>query len=316
MQLSLKETSERLLKAQKIVITAHVNPDGDAIGSSLGLLHYLSQKGKDVQVLLDDDIPAIFSVLPGYELIGKPGEEQLRADLLVVLDTSLDRIGRVSEVVSAAHVLNIDHHVTNDHAAEDLYLDAKRAATAEIIFELLQIMEADLTPSIAMCVYTGMATDSGFFRYSNTTPFTMRAAAELLEAGVKPNIISEALEQKPFALVKGMGEAMQTVEVLHDGKIAGLFLEQALTASLDSTEGFIDLVRVIEGVDVAVLLKCKEEKLCRVSMRSKATDVSRIAMQFGGGGHIRAAGCTLEMPFAEAKKAILAAIEKALEESA
>ena len=314
--LSLQETTKRLLEAQKIVITAHVNPDGDAIGSSLGLMHILREKGKDVQVLLDDDIPAIFSILPGYELIGKPGEGKITADLLVVLDTGLDRIGAVAGYAEAAAMLNIDHHITNDQQIPALYLDAARAATAEIIFQLAKEMNSTFTPEMALNLYTGMATDSGFFRYSNTTPFTMRAAAELLEAGVKPNIVSEALEQKPYALVKGMAEALQTVEVLHDGKIAGLFLDQALTETLESTEGFIDMVRVIEGVDVAVLLKCKEEKLCRVSMRSKATDVSRIAAQFGGGGHIRAAGCTLEMDFAEAKKVILAAICAAMEEQA
>ncbi len=315
MQLSLKETVERLQEAQKIVLTAHVNPDGDAIGSSLGLMHILRRQGKDVRIIMEDDIPAIFSVLPGYELIEKPGEENIQADLLVVLDTGLDRIGTVTEKVAAAKILNIDHHITNDHKIQDLYLDAGRAATAEIIFQLAREMKVPFALDMATAIYTGMATDSGFFRYSNTTPFTLRAAADLLEVGVKPNVISEALEQKPYALVKGLAQALQTVEVVQDGRVAGLFLDQALTESLESTEGFIDMVRIIEGVDVAVLVKCKEEKLCRVSMRSKHTDVSRIAQHFGGGGHVRAAGCTLAMSLEEAKKTILSAIAVGMEET-
>lgn len=316
MNISLAETAKALSGARKLVLTAHVNPDGDAIGSALGLGHVLRGMGKDVQVFIDDDIPAIFSVLPGYEVIERPEketrEEKIKADLLVVLDTSLDRIGDVGDIVDAP-VLNIDHHVTNKGEAERLYLDSNRAATAEIMYELIKEMGQDFTQDIAMCIYTGIATDTGFFRYSNTTPFTMRAAAELMEYGVKPNIISEAMEQKSYDVVKGMAEAMQTIERFCDGKAAGLFLDQALTASIENTEGFIDMVRVIEGVDVAVLLKCKEERLCRVSMRSKGVDVAKIADSFGGGGHIRAAGCTLEMTFAEAKKTIMEAIGKALE---
>ena len=193
MKISLRETAAVLSAAQKVVITAHTNPDGDAIGSALGLGHVLRGMGKDVQVFIDDDIPAIFSVLPGYEVIERPEketrEEKIKADLLVVLDTSLDRIGDVGDIVDAP-VLNIDHHVTNKGEAERLYLDSDRAATAEIMYELIKELGQDFTKDIATCIYTGIATDTGFFRYSNTTPFTMRAAAELMEYGVKPNIIS------------------------------------------------------------------------------------------------------------------------------
>ncbi len=318
MNISLTEAMKALLHARKLVIAAHVNPDGDAIGSSLGLRHVLLGMGKEVQVFIDDDIPAIFSVLPGYEVIEKPEKDtrkgKIQADLLVVLDASLDRIGDVEAVVDAP-VLNIDHHVSNRGEAFQAYVDSKRAATAEIIYELVKEMGQSFTRDSAMCIYTGIATDTGFFRYSNTSPFTMRAAAELMEYGVEPHIISEAMEQKSYEVVKGMAEAMQTIERFSQGRAAGIFLDHAMTSEMENTEGFIDMVRVIEGVDVAVLLKAKEEKLCRVSMRSKGLDVAKIAMSFGGGGHVRAAGCTLEMDFAEAKKTIMEAIARALEAS-
>ncbi len=315
MRISLAEAGKRLLNAENIIITAHVNPDGDAIGSSLGLMHGLRAAGRKAIVVLDDDVPDMFSVLPGYETIQRITEDQtLSCDLLVVLDASLDRLGRVPELVKRNTVLNIDHHISNDDGAEFLYLDAARAATAEIICQLFKQLQWSVSLNAAWCLYTGIATDCGFFRYSNTTPLTMYLAAALLETGVQPNIISEALEQKSYSLVQSMATAMQTIELSSQGHVAGMFLDQALTAAMDSTEGFIDMIRVIEGVDVAVLLKCVEENVCRVSMRSKGVDVSQIAMQFGGGGHVRAAGCTLHMPFEESKQAILSALDKVLKE--
>ena len=314
MKISLRETAAKLSAAQKIIITAHTNPDGDAIGSSLGLMHYLQGLGKEVQVLIDDDIPAIFDILPGYEHIGKPEEGQsIDADLLVALDVSLDRIGLVKDVVKAP-VLNIDHHITNDAAADMLYLDGTCAATAEIIYQIVKQMQGTFSRECAMCLYTGLATDSGWFRYSNTTPATMRAGAELLETGVEPNIISEALERKPYESVKSLADAMQHIEMFHDGRAVGVFLDFATIEKLESTEGLIDMIRVIDGAEIAVVLKEKEKDTCRVSMRSKGLDVTTIATKFGGGGHVRAAGCAIKKPFAEAKAELLAAIHDALEQ--
>ena len=317
MRISLKEAGTLLQEAQNIVITAHVNPDGDAIGSSLGVMHYLRDLGKQVRVVIDDDIPRNFAFLNACDIIEKPtvaetGEKE-PIDLLLILDTSIDRIGDVMEAFLPTRILNIDHHVTNALACPAVYLDADSAATAEIIYQLLQEMDAKITKDIAMAVYTGLATDTGFFRFPNTTPFTMRAAADLLERGAEPGIISEAVEAKPFARVVGMAKAVEATELFFDGRIAGIFLDQHSTEALDSTEGLIDALRVIEGTDVSLLLKWKEENVFRVSMRSKKTNVSKVAASFSGGGHERAAGCTLKMSFSEAKRTILEALEKAME---
>ena len=316
MKLTLSETAAALSGAKKFVITAHVNPDGDAIGSTLGLMHLLRGLGKDVTVLLDDDIPAGFHVLPGYDVIRRPSEdEKIACDLFVVLDTMTDRIGKTAASVHAPRLINIDHHHTNPgNDKEDLYLDATRAATCEIIYDLAKEMDATLSKEAAMCLYTGLATDTGFFRFSNAASHTYRAAADLLDAGAQPNVISEALEVKPLQTVKDLGQAPSQLEMFADGKASGIFLTQAQTARMESTESFIGHIRVIDGVDVAVVLKCKEPELCRVSMRSKHVDVSRIATMFDGGGHVRAAGCTLRMPFEQAKATIMEAIEKAIRE--
>ena len=315
MDLSLQETAEALSKANKIALTAHVNPDGDAVGSVLGLMHILKGIGKEAIAFIDDKLPANFSFLPGIENIKKPEESggKIPADLLVILDASPDRIGKVQDMIEAP-VVNIDHHVSNEGKEVRLYLDAKRAATCEIVYELAKELRSPFTKEIATCLYTGIATDTGFFRYANTTPLTMRAAAELMEYGVEPNTVSEATEQKPYDTVRGMADALKTMEIFHGGKAAGLFLDEELSERIENTEGFIDMIRVIEGVEVALLLKCKEKDVFRVSMRSKGLDVSKIAMSFEGGGHVRAAGCTLNMSFSDAKKTIVDAVDKALDD--
>ncbi|MBP3231727.1 MAG: bifunctional oligoribonuclease/PAP phosphatase NrnA [Anaerovibrio sp.] len=312
MLITLRETADRLMAANSLILTAHVNPDGDAIGSCLGLKFLLEAMGKRVQVIIDDDIPKFLNIMPGIEEIKKPVEESYEADYLVILDACLDRVGVLPEKCKAP-VLNIDHHGTNDELADYLYLDAESAATAEIIYRLAKALGIRFDKDSATAVYIGLATDSGYFKYSNTTPHTMRAAAELMETGIRPEKISEAIETKDFSVIQGMAKALQTVELFADGKVAGVFLDHELTSSLDNTEGFIDLIRVIDGVDVSVVLKAVEPEVCRVSMRSKVTDVSLIAAGMGGGGHKRAAGCTIKMPFAEAKKYLMSEILKALE---
>lgn len=313
MIISLRDTADRLMAANSFVLTSHVNPDGDAIGSCLGLKFILESLGKKVQVLIDDDVPKFLSIMPGLDEVKKPVEDHYDADYLVILDACLDRVGTVPEKCKAP-VLNIDHHGTNDNLADYLYLDADSAATAEIVYRLAKAMGIKFDKDSATAVYIGLATDSGYFKYSNTTPQTMRAAAELLETGIQPEKISEAIETKDFAVVQGLAKALQTVELYADGKVAGIFLDYELTSSIETTEGFIDLIRVIDGVDISVVLKAVEPEVCRVSMRSKETDVSTLALRLGGGGHKRAAGCTIKLPFAEAKKSLIDEILKAIED--
>ena len=312
MKITLQEAANKLKSAEKIVVTAHVNPDGDAIGSSLALMQILHLMGKDVRVFIDDKIPKNFLVLPCVDKIEKPIEgEKISADLLVILDASPDRGGRVVKNVEAP-ILNIDHHVTNDGEGVSLYLETEAAATCEIIFKLRQLLDVELTKDIAQCLYTGIATDTGFFNYVNTKPSTMRAAADLIEAGVMPNLIAEQMERKSLEEVQSMIKTLQTTKFYYNGKVVGIFVDEDLSQHVDSTEGFIDLVRVIDDVEVAFLLTYKSDNLCRVSMRSRTVDVSKIAAKLGGGGHIRAAGCSITAPFKEAEKILVDAIGESI----
>lgn len=318
MRITLREAGEKLRAAKSVAITAHVNPDGDAIGSSLGLYHYLESVGKAVRILLQDPVPDNFHILPGAEKIEQVKNlaegEVVEADLLVILDAEPSRAESALDRICAKHILNIDHHVTNDETAEFLFLDADRAATCEIVYALLtEVLEASFTKAMAMCIYNGLATDTGFFRFSNTKARTLRAAADLVDKGAEPRAISEAMEAKPYERVIGMARAIGRTEIHFNGRLAALFLDEAHMDGLDSTEGLIDMIRVVEGVDTALLMKYVDRDVFRVSMRSKRMDVTKIAVQFDGGGHVRAAGCTLRFPFAEAREKILIAIGREME---
>lgn len=313
MKITMDAAAQMLRDAQTVVLTSHIRPDGDAIGSTLGLMHVLRAQGKEVRVLIDDEIPRIFSILPGVDQIERPIESQrYTADLLVVCDVELGRTGASVSAVDAVRLLNIDHHVTNDEKAEHLCLNPKAAATCEIVYDLVRILGVMPMLDAAVCLYTGMATDTGFFRFSNTTPHTMRAAADLLEIGVKPNIVSTAMEMKSYDEMMAQVRAIRNLEMFFDGRVAAVFIDEERARGVTTTEGLLDELRVIEGTQIVFFMKWLEKDTYRISMRSKGTNVSRIAQKFDGGGHIRAAGCTIHAPFAEARTAILDAIGEEL----
>lgn len=313
MKITMDAAAQMLRDAQTVVLTSHIRPDGDAIGSTLGLMHVLRAQGKEVRVLIDDEIPRNFSILPGVDQIERPMESQrYTADLLVVCDVELGRTGASVSAVDAVRLLNIDHHVTNDEKAEHLCLNPKAAATCEIVYDLVRILGVMPMLDAAVCLYTGMATDTGFFRFSNTTPHTMRAAADLLEIGVKPNIVSTAMEMKSYDEVMAQVRAIRNLEMFFDGRVAAVFIDEERAREVTTTEGLLDELRVIEGTQIVFFMKWLEKDTYRISMRSKGTNVSRIAQKFDGGGHIRAAGCTIHAPFAEARTAILDAIGEEL----
>ena len=312
MKLTLKETAQKLKTADKILVTAHINPDGDAIGSTLAMCLALRQLGKFAQVYIDDKKRVNLAFLPHSDEIKRPAEgEKFDADLLLVLDTSTERIGKVREMTDAP-ILNVDHHVTNKNDVDDLYLEPGAAAACEIVYKICRELDVKITEEIALCIYTGIATDTGFFNYSSTTPETFRIAADLVECGVKPHYVSEAVEKRTLADVEAMSAALQTMETYFDGKVAGMYIDAELSKRVDTTEGFVDLIRVIDTVDVAFFLHCQEENVIRLSMRSKGVNVSEIAKSLGGGGHIRAAGATLRMSLDDAKNLVLETLGKYL----
>ena len=309
---SLAETGELLKAAKKLVIVSHVSPDGDTLGSSLALMHALRMLGKDVIMNVDDDISTVYSFLPGIaEYRRFAPDESVDADLLVIIDaSSADRAGNAMEVVKSPAVLNIDHHKTNTRFADYLYLDSDAAATAEIIYSLLLEMGIKLTRDIATCIYEGIYTDTGSFKYSNTTSNTLKTAADLLNYGVNPSLISDNMELKSRSQVEMLRKVLETLTFLKDGKIAYIEIPLELYDHNVETDAFISYPRYVEGVEIALLFKQVEENLTRVSFRSKEIDVAKIALSFGGGGHKKAAGCSIYAPLKEAEKVVLDVIEE------
>jgi phosphoesterase RecJ-like protein len=309
---TLAETAKLLKEAGKMVIVSHISPDGDTLGSSLALAHALRMLDKEVMLNVDDDIPSVFSFLPGIgEYMRFAPDDSVPADLLIVIDaSSADRAGNAMNVVKARSVLNIDHHKTNTHFADYLYLDSDAAATAEIIYSLLLELGTELNTEIATCIYEGLYTDTGSFKYSNTTSRTLSIASALLTYGVNPSLISDNMEVKSRSQVEMLGKVLETLTFLRDGKIAYVEVAPELYDYNVDTDTFVSYPRYIEGVEVALLFKQVEENLTRVSFRSKQVDVAKIALSFGGGGHQKASGCSIHAPLKEAESVVLPVVEE------
>ncbi len=314
-KIGLKEAGALLLAPEhrRIALAVHTAPDGDCLGSALGLGAFLQSRGKTVFLLADDLIGAAYSFLPGIEnFLRLEDYGQLEVDLLCVLDAgSLERIGKAATVKAKCY-LNIDHHGQNSYFADRLYQDTKAAATGEILWELFDACGWDIDRDIATCLYTAIVTDCGFFRYGNTTPKTMRAAAALLGCGIDPAYISDSLEMKTPDSVRLLAKVLAGLSFAAEGRIAYISVPHELYDPEAQTDSFINYPRYIFGVEAAAYFKAVGPRTTRVSLRSRDLDVAAVAVGFGGGGHLRAAGCTIEEPLEQAQKKMLAALEAAL----
>lgn len=309
MRCNLSQLKEIVSKANNIVVTGHIHPDGDCIGSILAVDSFLKRLGKKSTVILDDEVPRYLEFLCGNTIINQP-KEIILADLLIILDSSdLERIGRTSVYVKAP-VLNIDHHKSNLMFADYVYLDSDVSATGEIIVDIFKEFKHNINEYEATALYTAIATDCGFFKYANTSAKTLSYAGLMVEKGAQPHVISEALEVRSRENIMHLVNVLKTLEFYADGKIASI----TITDKPDGveTDGYISYPRSIEGVEAALMFTCDDADSTRVSMRAKTIDVSEIALFFGGGGHARAAGCTVNKPVAEAKEIVIKKVEEAI----
>ena len=314
MNSSIQEIRRVLEHYDHIVVTAHVSPDGDAIGSTLALYGWLRSLQKEVVVVLDDDVDEKFSFLKDYAAIQKPDAVQTDASwLTVVLDaTDMKRLGAAASLAKGK-VLNIDHHISNQHFADWEYIRPDFAAAGEILTDLFLAWNVPIDAAWADALYLAIATDSGFFKFSNTTGHTLRMAAALVDAGARPNIISEHLEARSLAKLQALSEVLRHIELFGNNTVAGLaFTPELLQYTGEHTGSYIDYIRSVKGVDAAFTVKFINESETRVSLRSKTVDVNAIAAVFGGGGHVRAAGCTIAAPLDEAKKMVVKEILKTI----
>ena len=292
---------EIVAQGRTFVVAAHLNPDGDAVGSSLGMALALRALGKDVVVYNRDPVPYNFQFLPGQQLWTQSLDHRGRPDVTILLDCG--EPGRVGEEFPehgwGEQIVVIDHHKTYDPNFATHYVrDVSAAATGELVYDFAQMAGVD-PDGFADNIYCCLVTDTGSFRYSNTSQRTFNIAGELIARGVDPwHITSHVYESQPRERLALLGRVLQTLRFSDDGTLAFLRIEQHMLddtgASLAMIDGFINFARSVQGVEVATQLKQTGPQSWAVSFRSRgAVDVSRLAAAFGGGGHHNAAGCTV-----------------------
>lgn len=303
---------------QSFVLLSHVRPDGDAIGSQLALGFSLMAMGKTVYLVNEDGLPENLEFLPGSDRVTAPPAEPLDIEVAIALDTATKpRLGENAlHAASKAKIwINIDHHISNPKYGDINLIDATSPATGEIIYNLITELGMPIPDETRDAVYVAISTDTGSFQYSNTTARTYRIAADLTERGLDVGKInSQTYDELPYRRVELMRELLHTLELDEDGRLAYWELREKARIDLalrpEDSEGLIDIIRSIRGVQLAVFFEELHDGKIRVSMRSKdkRIDVCKIATVFGGGGHSLAAGIRMAGPLEDAKQALLAEI--------
>jgi phosphoesterase RecJ-like protein len=314
-----QQVVERIRAGRNFLITSHRNPDGDAIGSSLALQGILRKMGKTATVLVRDPF-------------GKPLRNIPRSDQVVITDrlpadypAAYDALftmecpdhERTGFPVLPGPVVNIDHHSGNTMYGEVNYVDLEAPAVGEMVLKINRVLRVPLDKEIAIAAYVSLASDTGFFRYTNTNMRAFDAARELVQAGVEPGQVSLWInESVPASAIKLLGLCLTTLQLTAGGKIATLempkrFLEE-VGASGEDSDGIVNYGRTIDGVLVSVLFK-EADGGVRVSMRAKpGVDVYAVASMFGGGGHKAASGCFIPLPMEQAKAKLLGVLRPAV----
>ncbi len=295
----LRRISDTIELCGSFLITAHVRPDGDAIGSELALYNVLKDMGKEVLVYNQDKTPDNYLFLPGSESIVHELKDPKRYDAVFVLDSSdLERIGDLASRVGALkRIINVDHHVSNTGFCELAFVDSGASSTGEMLYRLFQYMKIVPTKDVAQCLYAAILTDTGGFRYGSTKKETLLAAGELVGAGAEPQWLSENIyENYPLEKFALLTEVLRTLTLDLDDQVASVVVSLAAIARTgalsEHIEGFVDIPRTIKGVKVAILYLEVSENVYKLSMRSKGkVNVEQLARHFGGGGHTNAAAC-------------------------
>ena len=302
-------------QSKKILLLSHVNPDGDTLGSMCALYSMILERFKkkaDMSVV--SNIPFNYTFLPNINLAQRFFDTSLVYDLVITLDVaSIERVRDAKIFFDKAKcTINIDHHKTNPKYGNYQIIEPEASSCGEVLFNYFKENDWTITKDAAICLYTAIMTDTGNFRFENTKPNSLRAAADLIDLGANPNQLYKlCYESKTKNLVMFQNYCVNKAEFLNDNKIVYTTVYkkdlEKFSAGDDYTDGIAETLRAIDSTEVSFVLKEVESKLTKVSMRSKKIDVAKICELFGGGGHTFAAGCTI-------KASIKDSIEKILRE--
>lgn len=328
---TIEKILEIIRKHEVFMISSHINPDGDSISSQLAFYSFLSELGKKVYILNTDIIPSLYEFLPytdtyQTELDFSDQSKLNDVEVAIILDCgNLNRIGDriLAKIQPEWTIINIDHHSSNDYFGSYNFVNVNASATSEIVFGFIRESNLKIGYDRAVCLYTGIVMDTGCFKFTNTTAEAHRVVAQLIEEGIKPDKITELIyDITPYREAKLFGKVLETLKLSHDGKIAYVSITNEMyrktqTEAAD-TEGFIDYVRSLDGIEVALLFRETDNGNIKVSLRTKnkldkkPINASQIANEFGGGGHPNAAGFVISKPLEDTIDVVLKRICKAI----
>ena len=317
---------ERIKAGKRFMVVSHVNPEGDAIGSLLGLSLVLKGMGKEVTPFLQDSIPKILEFLPGADTVVHTLDGCEPFDATFAVDCGkLDRLGsRFVEFKGRGPIINIDHHITNDLFGELNVIDAGASATGEVLYDFCKAASVEITKDIAINLYVAIHTDTGGFKYSSSTADSFMKAGELVRMGADPwDISTRVYENYPAKKYKLLAKVLATLDISgvdgggSNANIATLVVTLDMLKETDTgadlADGFVNYARGIEHVEVGILFRQLDADKYKVSFRSKGVvDVARVSESFDGGGHSHAAGCTVSGEFEEIKTRVIGAVRKAI----
>ncbi|MBO6272089.1 bifunctional oligoribonuclease/PAP phosphatase NrnA [bacterium] len=317
--MNFSNTEDIIKSAKKILIISHINPDGDALGSTCALykaIYNRFKKRADMCTLTY--LSPIYNFLPNINLAKSSYDTSLVYDLVITVDVAdIDRISNMKILFDKAKTtINIDHHKTNNNFGDYNYVVPEASSTGEVLYTLFKNSNWEIDKDTAECLYTAILTDTGGFRFDNTTENVFKIAADLVKIGANPNkIFTQCYEHKSKNYVMFQNYCINKSVFLNDDKIAYTTIYRRdfedYKAKDDYTEGLAEQLRAIDSTDIAFIVKeIEPNKLCKISMRSKLYDVAEICSAFGGGGHSRAAGCSIKSSVETSVKKILDEIKR------
>lgn len=323
MPLDWKPFVEFVRTHQHFILTTHVRPDGDGLGSLLALDEALRHLGKQTHLTVASSLPPRYEFLdPHRRIVPFQGSNEAchAADAIVVLDTSTwNQLGEFGDFLRASNAAKVvlDHHLTQDDLQAQRFVDPTAEATGRLVYEALQALPWQLTPSAAEALFVAVAMDTGWFRFANVRPATLALAAELVQAGARPEILYEQLfERNSLGRLKLMGLVLERLQVTHGGRVAYTEIHrgdyEAVGAVPQDSEDLVNFTRSVAGVEIGLFFLEQPRGGIKVSFRSRGPDVARLAERFGGGGHKLASGATLTTTLPAARAAVLAAVEDVL----
>jgi bifunctional oligoribonuclease and PAP phosphatase NrnA len=314
---------EGIKDSHSICVVGHIRPDGDCVGSQLGLTMALRSEGKKVVCWNEDTIPQKYAFLDPDHVL-QPPKKDCKFDCVIATDAaSFERLGTVGPCVTDRKLfINIDHHESNTRYADLNWVSAREPSTGELIFRLLKVAKWPVTKRIADCLFTAVSTDTGSFQYPTTRPGTYHVAGELVRRGADlAKITDEVYQSYPLSRARLLKHIYSHFRLTYQNQIAYFWLKKAdftrTGAESSDSEGLIDHIRAIEPVIVACVFEELEPQLTRISLRSKSekVNVNEIAAQFGGGGHSAAAGARIPGQPLSVQRQVIAAVKKALNSS-